>query len=89
MLDVPEDLPVEDIRHAMYKFDSVVEVVRLHIYSSLGSNAAASATSVPAGGVDKVEGEQIQLLHTPTQTLRRAALRSKVPSKLVTLQKIY
>ncbi|KAH8287685.1 hypothetical protein KR054_011600 [Drosophila jambulina] len=79
VLDVPEDLPVEDIRHAMYKFDSVVEVVRLHIYSSLASNAAASAGSVSAGsaaGVDKVEGEQIQLLHTPTQTLRRAALRS-------------
>ncbi|KAH8265856.1 hypothetical protein KR038_006332 [Drosophila bunnanda] len=79
VLDVPEDLPVEDIRHAMYKFDSVVEVVRLHIYSSLASNAAASAASVAASsaaGVDKVEGEQIQLLHTPTQTLRRAALRS-------------
>ncbi|XP_017055131.1 uncharacterized protein LOC108097388 isoform X3 [Drosophila ficusphila] len=84
VLDVPEDLPVEDIRHAMYKFDSVVEVVRLHIYSSLASNAAnASASSVAAssssagGGGDKgVEGEQIQLLHTPTQTLRRAALRS-------------
>ncbi|XP_011195136.1 uncharacterized protein LOC105220398 [Zeugodacus cucurbitae] len=30
VLDVPEDLPVEDIRHALYKFDSVVEVVRLH-----------------------------------------------------------
>lgn len=29
-MDVPEDLPVEDIRHALYKFDSVVEVVRLH-----------------------------------------------------------
>ncbi|XP_017016264.1 uncharacterized protein [Drosophila takahashii] len=82
VLDVPEDLPVEDIRHAMYKFDSVVEVVRLHIYSSLASNAAnASSSSVAAGsssaGGDKgVEGEQIQLLHTPTQTLRRAALRS-------------
>ncbi|XP_017055132.1 uncharacterized protein LOC108097388 isoform X4 [Drosophila ficusphila] len=64
VLDVPEDLPVEDIRHAMYKFDSVVEVVRLHIYSSLASNAAnASASSVAAssssagGGGDKgVEG---------------------------------
>lgn len=28
---MPEDLPVEDIRHALYKFESVVEVVRLHI----------------------------------------------------------
>ncbi|EDW66251.2 uncharacterized protein [Drosophila virilis] len=47
VLDVPEDLPVEDIRHAMYKFDSVVEVVRLHIYSS---------PSQAGGGADKVEG---------------------------------
>ncbi|KPU81616.1 uncharacterized protein Dana_GF20384, isoform B [Drosophila ananassae] len=60
VLDVPEDLPVEDIRHAMYKFDSVVEVVRLHIYSSLGSNTGGSsavATSSSSAGVDKgVEG---------------------------------
>ncbi|XP_016923002.1 uncharacterized protein [Drosophila suzukii] len=82
VLDVPEDLPVEDIRHAMYKFDSVVEVVRLHIYSSLASNAAnassasVAASSSSAGGDKGVEGEQIQLLHTPTQSLRRAALRS-------------
>lgn len=82
VLDVPEDLPVEDIRHAMYKFDSVVEVVRLHIYSSLASNAAnassssVAASSSSAGGDKGVEGEQIQLLQTPTQTLRRAALRS-------------
>ncbi|EDW05869.1 uncharacterized protein Dmoj_GI16316, isoform A [Drosophila mojavensis] len=52
VLDVPEDLPVEDIRHAMYKFDSVVEVVRLHIYSSPGLASGGSASSNP----DKVEG---------------------------------
>ncbi|XP_037724747.1 uncharacterized protein LOC119556538 isoform X3 [Drosophila subpulchrella] len=62
VLDVPEDLPVEDIRHAMYKFDSVVEVVRLHIYSSLASNAAnassaaVAASSSSAGGDKGVEG---------------------------------
>lgn len=37
VLDVPEDLPVEDIRHSLYKFDSVVEVVRLHIYHQVAS----------------------------------------------------
>ncbi|XP_023179296.1 uncharacterized protein LOC111605146 isoform X2 [Drosophila hydei] len=54
VLDVPEDLPVEDIRHAMYKFDSVVEVVRLHIYSSpgLASGGGGATSSNP----DKVEG---------------------------------
>ncbi|KAK9506100.1 hypothetical protein O3M35_008096 [Rhynocoris fuscipes] len=30
VLDVPEDLPEEDIRHSLYKFQSVVEVTRLH-----------------------------------------------------------
>lgn len=77
VLDVPEDLPVEDIRHAMYKFDSVVEVVRLHIYSS---------PSQAGGGADKVEGEQLIQQKPasghpnplPGQTLRRAAMRSNV-----------
>lgn len=30
--DVPEELPIEDIRHSLYRFNSVVEVVRLIIY---------------------------------------------------------
>ncbi|XP_032296295.1 uncharacterized protein [Drosophila virilis] len=76
VLDVPEDLPVEDIRHAMYKFDSVVEVVRLHIYSS---------PSQAGGGADKVEGEQLIQKPAsphplPFQTLRRAAMRSSSSS---------
>lgn len=29
VLEVPEEVPEEDIRHALYKFHSVVEVVRL------------------------------------------------------------
>ncbi|EDW86374.2 uncharacterized protein Dwil_GK15406, isoform B [Drosophila willistoni] len=74
VLDVPEDLPVEDIRHAMYKFDSVVEVVRLHIYSSITtSNISGSNIAGAGGSSDKgvgVEGEQT------LQTLRRAAIRS-------------
>ncbi|BFG00170.1 uncharacterized protein DMAD_00223 [Drosophila madeirensis] len=86
VLDVPEDLPVEDVRHAMYKFDSVVEVVRLHIYSSPSSSssssnvnanassAAAAAAAAAASAEKSAEGEQ---------TLRRAAaLRSNVLSKI-------
>lgn len=34
VLDVPEDLPVDDIRHSLYRFNSVVEVVRLVIHYS-------------------------------------------------------
>lgn len=32
VFDVPEDLPIEDVRHSLYRFNSVVEVVRLIIY---------------------------------------------------------
>lgn len=32
VLDVPDDLPVEDVRHSLYRFNSVVEVVRLVIH---------------------------------------------------------
>ncbi|CAG9803351.1 unnamed protein product [Chironomus riparius] len=32
VFDVPDDLPEEDIRHSLYKFNSVVEVVRLVVF---------------------------------------------------------
>lgn len=82
VLDVPEDLPVEDIRHAMYKFDSVVEVVRLHIYSS---PSLASSSNIGGGNIDKgVEGEQLMTSsQTQMQTLRRAAIRSSSSAKSV------
>lgn len=32
VLDVPDDLPVEDVRHSLYRFNSVVEVVRLVVH---------------------------------------------------------
>ncbi|XP_052862335.1 uncharacterized protein LOC131213710 isoform X2 [Anopheles bellator] len=32
VFDVPEDLPEEDIRHSLYRFNSVVEVVRLVVH---------------------------------------------------------
>ncbi|XP_001355094.3 uncharacterized protein LOC108165351 isoform X5 [Drosophila miranda] len=65
VLDVPEDLPVEDVRHAMYKFDSVVEVVRLHIYSSpsssssssnVNANASSAAAAAAASAEKSAEG---------------------------------
>ncbi|KAM8719974.1 hypothetical protein ACLKA7_006090 [Drosophila subpalustris] len=85
VLDVPEDLPVEDIRHAMYKFDSVVEVVRLHIYSSPN---LSSSSNIPTGNLDKgAEGEQLMSSSSPSQTqmqtLRRAAIRSSNSAKSV------
>lgn len=32
VLDVPEEVPVDDIRHSLYRFNSVVEVVRLVVH---------------------------------------------------------
>ncbi|XP_037936527.1 uncharacterized protein LOC119670334 [Teleopsis dalmanni] len=47
-LEVPEDLPVEDLRHALYKFDSVVEVVRIHLNTQ--SPASPTEKSVDETG---------------------------------------
>lgn len=30
--DIPEDIPIEDVRHSLYRFNSVVEVVRLILH---------------------------------------------------------
>lgn len=69
VLDVPEDLPIEDIRHALYKFDSVVEVVRLHIYPQLTSihssektvegASSSSAKSDIAEKIDRAERKEL------------------------------
>jgi hypothetical protein len=40
VLEIPEDIPEEDIRHSLYKFHSVVEVIRL---------PKDSVTGVPSG----------------------------------------
>ncbi|XP_026464977.1 uncharacterized protein LOC113367599 [Ctenocephalides felis] len=37
VLDVPENLPEEDVRHSLYKFSSVVEVVRLYPQDTIGA----------------------------------------------------
>lgn len=50
VLDVPEELPVEDMRHSLYRFNSVVEVVRLVIYypqenkANKGSETGSTST---------------------------------------------
>ncbi|CAB3258744.1 unnamed protein product [Arctia plantaginis] len=35
--DIPDEVPEEDVRHALYKFTSIVEVVRLHYSGISGS----------------------------------------------------
>ncbi|XP_065351108.1 uncharacterized protein LOC135946711 [Cloeon dipterum] len=50
-LDVPESVPVEDIRHALFKFQSVVEVSRVVSSSHSASTPALSSPSTPSAGV--------------------------------------
>ncbi|KAL4090655.1 hypothetical protein QTP88_025449 [Uroleucon formosanum] len=72
--EIPEDIPDEDIRHSLYKFQTVVEVVRLYHagyrHAALtvgdGKNAAMSQTAV--------EQQQQQLLQAgPASSLAAAA----------------
>lgn len=46
VFDVPEDLPEEDVRHALYKFSSVVEVVRLVVHYQKQSEPSQSGELV-------------------------------------------
>jgi len=64
VFDVPEELPEEDIRHALYKFNSVVEVVRLVVYyqkpqSDQQQNAVGSATPKPQKVAPKIDEQDI------------------------------
>ncbi|XP_011295235.1 uncharacterized protein LOC101896546 [Musca domestica] len=74
VLDVPEDLPVEDIRHALYKFDSVVEVVRLHLYhqtsSSLSPDKNIEGASPPTKGEGSEKNERTERKELPPAVIR-------------------
>ncbi|XP_053681759.1 uncharacterized protein LOC128732518 [Sabethes cyaneus] len=48
VFDVPEDVPVDDIRHSLYRFNSVVEVVRLVVHYQKQSNSQESE-QMPSG----------------------------------------
>lgn len=62
--DIPEELPEEDIRFALYKFNSVVEVVRLVVFyqkqptlqdssSQPSGSAGATSSKVPKPKLDE------------------------------------
>jgi hypothetical protein len=51
VFDVPEEVPIEDIRHSLYRFNSVVEVVRLLVYYTIAS--AEKPASAEGGAVPK------------------------------------
>lgn len=64
VLDVPEDLPVEDVRHSLYRFNSVVEVVRLviHYASDKSSQPTEGKTSPSSMGII-LPAQIVLLLH--------------------------
>lgn len=45
VFDVPEDIPIEDVRHALYRFNSVVEVVRLILHPQIETNPITGKTN--------------------------------------------
>lgn len=64
VLDVPEDIPVEDVRHSLYRFNSVVEVVRLLIqYPSESKSSSVEGAATPKPPVPKITKEED---HVPT-----------------------
>lgn len=78
--DIPDDLPEEDIRFALYKFNSVVEVVRLVVFyqkqptlqdsqpSSSSAGALSSLKKVPSPKID--EQDIGSFVDTPPSPIR-------------------
>lgn len=63
---MPDEVPIEDIRHSLYRFNSVVEVVRLLVYYN---NTPADKTATTGDG-------------TTAATQGGVTQKSQLPSKL-------
>ncbi|CAH0764712.1 unnamed protein product [Diatraea saccharalis] len=62
--DVPDEVPEEDVRHALYKFGSVVEVVRLHFTGSpregnTGTSTPKPSDKTPPRALTTIDGELV------------------------------
>ncbi|CAH0403611.1 unnamed protein product [Chilo suppressalis] len=62
--DVPDEVPEEDVRHALYKFTSVVEVLRLHYTSSpresnTGTSTPKPLDKTPPRALTTIDGELV------------------------------
>ncbi|XP_058443908.1 uncharacterized protein LOC131425777 [Malaya genurostris] len=62
VFDVPDDVPVEDIRHSLYRFSSVVEVVRLVVHYQKQSNVQEQEPNPTGSATPK---PQLPKLPTP------------------------
>lgn len=77
VLDVPEDVPVEDVRHSLYRFSSVVEVVRLVLHFPMdksdvqntgGTMASAGGSVTPKPQIPKLmKDEDSMIISTSSQ----------------------
>ncbi|CAH0731717.1 unnamed protein product, partial [Brenthis ino] len=62
--DIPDEVPEEDVRHALYKFTSVVEVVRLHFAGSpreanTGTSTPKPIEKTPPRAITNIDGELV------------------------------
>jgi len=61
VMEIPEDIPEEDIRHSLYKFRSVVEITRLPKDSGTGSAATEKCSSANPGAGEIKRSLDLQL----------------------------
>ncbi|XP_047540581.1 uncharacterized protein LOC125073678 isoform X2 [Vanessa atalanta] len=62
--DIPDDVPEEDVRHALYKYTSVVEVIRLHFTGSprdgnTGTSTPKPLEKTPPRAITSIDGELV------------------------------
>ncbi|CAK1595653.1 unnamed protein product [Parnassius mnemosyne] len=62
--DIPDEVPEEDVRHALYKFTSVVEVVRFHYTGSpregnTGNSTPKPLEKTPPRALTTIDGELV------------------------------
>ncbi|CAG9570290.1 unnamed protein product [Danaus chrysippus] len=59
--DIPDEVPEEDVRHALFKFTSVVEVVRLHFTGSPreGTSTPKPLEKTPSRAITSIDGELV------------------------------
>ncbi|XP_023939700.1 uncharacterized protein LOC112047029 isoform X1 [Bicyclus anynana] len=62
--DIPDDIPEEDVRHALYKFTSIVEVVRLNFAGSpregnTGTSTPKPIEKNPPRAIANIDGELV------------------------------
>uniref|UniRef100_A0A182PKY6 Uncharacterized protein n=1 Tax=Anopheles epiroticus TaxID=199890 RepID=A0A182PKY6_9DIPT len=82
VFDVPEDLPEEDIRHSLYRFNSVVEVVRLVVQyqkPAIQPDPGQMHATVAAAGAPQTKPQVPKLPSTKPIDEQDVALQKESP----------